>query len=301
MSSLPVVQSYGVYECSGLRVLSAIPLAAPLLVGIDHSAVDLTIVLGEPRTPPFERPSADVVAELIIDGYPRYLIGRVGQGYVCRVVNVGDFIIDADLSRVVCHPTIEGRGDVVPILLAGTVIAFVLAMRGQCVLHGSAVQIRGGALAFIGVSGQGKSTMAALFCAAGALLVTDDVLAVVFESDESGNESVLCLRSGSEIRLRSKARSLVDRFDERAPVRVTVDDRHAIGPPGSDLDRLPLDAIILPRPDRGRRGATARLVPFGEASFKLACCERIEGWQAARSLSATIPRCGTDRLVGSSV
>ena len=269
----------GVYECSGLLVASAIALSSPRVYATPPESVDLTIELGEPKTQPFERPSADVVAELLVDGYPRYTFCRVDLCYVCRVVSVGDFVIDADLRKVRCYPVAGGNANVIPIVIAGTITAFVLAMGGRCVLHGSAVESKGLALAFVGESGQGKSTMAALFCAGGASLVTDDVLPLDFEFGASGPDTVICLRSSNEIRLRSKAASLVDRFDEGASVRVTSDERLALEPLATVLDRIPLTAVILPRPDREHTHVSARALPPGEASFWLSRCQRIEGWR----------------------
>ena len=273
------------YEWSGLRISSEIPLAAPRVIGADSSEVDVAIMLGESRTPPFERPSGDVVAELVVDGFPRYTICRVGDDYVCRIVSVGDFVIDADLRRVVCHPTDDGRRDVLPIIIAGTVTAFILAMGGWYVLHGSAVEVGGRALAFVGSSGQGKSTMAAMFCAAGAPLVTDDILPLEFEtSPATAVEAVRCLRSGSEIRLREKSASLAERFASDTRVRITADDRHAVESASSEHDRIPLGAIILPRPDREQSEVSARVVPPGEAAYWLSRCQRIEGWQGRDEL-----------------
>jgi hypothetical protein len=241
--------------------------------------VDLTIEMGEPRTPPFERPSADVIAELIADGYPRYTIYRVDDGYVCRIASVGDFVIDADLRRVTCHPVVGGRTDVIPIVTTGTITAFILAMGGRCVLHGSAVEIGGNALAFVGASGQGKSTMAALFCAAGASLVTDDVLPLEFAMVDGEADAVHCLRSSNEIRLREKAASLADRFGQGTGVRITADERFALEPLATALARSPLAAVVLPRPDRKHSQVSARVLPPGEASFWLNRCQRIEGWK----------------------
>jgi hypothetical protein len=268
-----------VYECSSLRVSSTISLSAPRLDGAHPSMVDLTIEMGEARAPTFGRPSADVIAELITDGYPRYAIYRVRDGYVCRITSVGDFVIDADLSKVTCHPFVGGRTDVIPIVTTGTIMAFILAMGGRCVLHGSAVERGGNALAFVGASGQGKSTMAALFCAAGASLVTDDVLPLEFELVAGEADAVHCLRSSNEIRLREKSASLADRFDQRTGVRVTADERFAVEPLASALARSPLTAVVLPRPDREHSEISARVLPPGEASFWLNRCQRIEGWQ----------------------
>jgi hypothetical protein len=134
------------------------------------------------------------------------------------------------------------------------------------------------------VSGQGKSTMAALFCATGAGLVTDDVLPLTFGDGSQGTDRVHCVRAGHEIRLREKSASLVDRFGPAAEVRVTADDRRALAPAPTQLERLPLTAVVLPRPDRDHDDVSARRVPPGEAALFLTRCQRIEGWHGAEFL-----------------
>jgi len=274
-----------VYECSGLRIASEIPLPGRCIEDQNPLGVDLTIRRGEARTSPFERPSVDVVAELIENGYPRYTICRVEDKYVCRVVNVADFVIDGELRAVVCHPVPEGPEGVIPIIIAGTVSAFVLAMRGRCVLHGSAVEVDGRAIAFVGISGQGKSTMAAMFCAQGASLVTDDVLPLGFEFETGSPDSVHCLRSSEEIRLRRNAVSLADYFDDPTAIRLTPDERYAVKPLVTALEKIPLAAVVLPRPDREISRVGVRTLPNGEASFWLNRCQRIEGWRDRDLLS----------------
>ena len=258
---------------------SAYALSAPKSVDQDLTSVDATFIRGEPRRIPFVRPSTEVVAELIVDEFPWYTFCRVGDGYVGRMTGIADFVIDPDLRTVVVHPAVDGRSHVIPIVIPGTVTAFLLSIRGWSVLHGSAVEIDGRALAFVGVSGQGKSTMAALFCAAGAALVTDDVLPLRFETGPDGEETVACLRAGREIRLREKAASLAGRFGDGASVRVTADDRHGVTPLVTDRPRLPLSAIVLPRPDREIPAVRARQLRAGEASLELGRCQRIEGWR----------------------
>jgi hypothetical protein len=73
--------------------------------------------------------------------------------------------------------------------------------------------------------------------------------------------------------------SLADRFGAAATVRLTADERHAVSPRPTDLDRIPLAAIILPRPDRENLRVSARALGAGEASLWLARCQRIEGWR----------------------
>lgn len=281
--------SVEVYECSGLRLASSLPLSAPRSTDGDPASADVRIEVGEERTPPSERPSEDVIAELVIDEYPFYTFCRVTDGIVARMGSIGDFEISADLSTVVCHPYVGGRPEVLPIVIPGTIVAFLLNMAGRFVLHGSAVDVGGRSLAFVGQSGQGKSTMAAMFCAAGAALVTDDVLPLDFASIAvgpagAGPAAVYCLPSGTEIRLRDGSASLIDRFEDDIAVRDTADLRRAVSPSATGHDRIPLAAIIVPHPDRQNPRVTARLLDAGEASFVLGRYQRIEGWRATDQL-----------------
>ena len=59
-----------------------------------------------------------------------------------------------------------------------TVAPKILALRGQFVLHASAVLLDGGLLAFCGKSGAGKTTTARALARAGATLISEDKLVV---------------------------------------------------------------------------------------------------------------------------
>jgi hypothetical protein len=65
--------------------------------------------------------------------------------------------------------------------LVGTVMSILLYQRGLLVLHASAVNINNHAVAFLGISGEGKSSTAAAFLTYGYNLITDDVAPVSFE------------------------------------------------------------------------------------------------------------------------
>lgn len=268
------------FDCAGLRIRSEIPLAAP---AADADApVDVEIVVGDPVDPPYMRPSADVVAELVVNNEPWYTFCRVGDFVTGRFFGVADFEIPDTFDRVVCHPVPGGRSEVIPIVVAGTVVAFLLAASGRYVLHGSAVDVGGRAMAFVGSSGQGKSTMATVMCAAGARLITDDILPLEFEGERDGATTVRCLRSTHELRLRPKAAELLDRFGTDAGRRLTADERHALAPGRSPHRTLPLGAIVLPRPDRDRSDVAARRLGAGEAAIWLGRCQRVEGWREPR-------------------
>jgi hypothetical protein len=250
------------------------PLAAENLSG----SPDVVVALGNPVPSVSERPSADIVAELVIGRSPRYTFCQLGNEFVGRIFGIADFVIDAELRSVTCHPIEGGRSDLIATVLPGTVVAFLLSVAGGLVLHASAVELGGKALAFAGASGQGKSTMAALFCAGGAALVADDVLPLEFAMNGTDSEEVLCVPSGQEIRLRDKAASLVDRFGDASSVRMTSDDRHAVSPNRTAAPRVPLFGVVLPRPNKDLVRVEAKHLKPGEASYWLGRYQRIEGW-----------------------
>lgn len=66
--------------------------------------------------------------------------------------------------------------------LYGTIFAYILQSRGYLVLHGSAVLVNDRAVIFSGDSGVGKSTTAAAMVAHGYPLITDDVVALRYNS-----------------------------------------------------------------------------------------------------------------------
>jgi hypothetical protein len=127
----------------------------------------------------------------------------------------------------------------VPIFLAGNVLALLLTLRGLEVLHGSAVAVGDSAVAFVGHSNAGKSTLAGEACAAGASLVTDDVLALEIDGDDAR-----CIRGGSELRLRRGVAELAERLAPDADS--TVDGRAAVAVVSSPV-RCTMAAIVVPR------------------------------------------------------
>lgn len=65
----------------------------------------------------------------------------------------------------------------------GTAMGLLLRQRGYLVLHASAVFVGGRGVAFVGDTGQGKSTTAAALCAHELELASDDVTAVSVDAD----------------------------------------------------------------------------------------------------------------------
>jgi hypothetical protein len=91
--------------------------------------------------------------------------------------HIGQFSVQQ--GQQVCidrPPEVEDR--VIRLPLLGAVMAMLLMQRGFLVLHASAIEIDGRAVAFVGQKGQGKSTMAATLYQRGHRLLSDDVVAV---------------------------------------------------------------------------------------------------------------------------
>ncbi len=263
-------ESPGVYLQCGVRLRSEVELALPLAEG---SAWDVDIRRGAEVHDTSAAPPGDVIAAYESQGGENwYTATRTESGYRMRFRECGEFEISGDLTRVVMREDPAGRTELLPILLAGTVSALLLNLRGHVVLHASAVAIDDVAMAFVGQSGRGKSTMAALMCVDGADLITDDVLRV-----EPG-PPVTCIGGAPELRLREKAGSIA-RAQSTTALRTTADERLAFAPPVTDVRPRPLAAIVVPSPSRTAAQVEAEIIEPSGALFGLLAFPRVHGWR----------------------
>ena len=81
-------------------------------------------------------------------------------------------------EKIIIDPASEIEPRILRLFLLGGALPIVLSQRGLLVLHASAVEIDGQAVAFLGAKGSGKSTMAAILHRRGHNFITDDTLAV---------------------------------------------------------------------------------------------------------------------------
>lgn len=93
----------------------------------------------------------------------------------------GAFLV-RDGCEIIVDPVPRADERVLRLSLLGPAMALILHQRGQFVLHASAIAIAGGALAFLGGNGSGKSTMAAALHTKGHDLLADDVTAMHLDS-----------------------------------------------------------------------------------------------------------------------
>lgn len=241
---------------------------------------DVTISVGAPAVDTTEAPAGRRLLHVVTDR-PLYTATQVSDGYLLRFYGTCDFEIGGDLSTVQARVVPGADLDLVGVLAAGTMLSFLLSMRGNAVLHASAVQVGESALAFVGRSGMGKSTMATLMCADGARLITDDVLHLDLTTDPPS-----CHLGATELRLRKAATELSARFQDEPPARVTGDDRDALRMVPALREHLPLRAIVIPAPDHedaAREPELTRL-PAKEALLYLLQFPRVVGWEDAASI-----------------
>lgn len=255
----------------GLRLRSGIDLHLPTGLG-QH--VDVEVRWGDDIDDSVTVPPGISIAEFIDQGRRLYTAVRSEAGVVVRFPECGEFRIAPDLATVTVHRDRRGaHAGLLPVLMAGTVAAILHGLRGATLLHASAVIVDGGALAIVGRSGQGKSTLAALMCAEGFPLVTDDVLLV-----EPG-PPVRCVGGASEIRLRPQS-ALLAGTHSGFRSRPTADDRTAVRPVDVETDRVPLAAIVVPSPSRDVSGLRVSRLPGMQSLLALLALPRIAGWTA---------------------
>lgn len=121
---------------------------------------------------------------------------RSGQRYLLRFPGLADFQVSADGTEVVAFPTAEINEATVEHLYINQLVPLALSRQGRPSFHASVVTIPGGAVAFLGKTGMGKSTLAASFAFNEAAFLADDALLV--KETEGG---CLALPSHASVRL----------------------------------------------------------------------------------------------------
>jgi len=96
--------------------------------------------------------------------------------YVMRFPEVADFHFSILRPEVAVYPIPEAAHDTIIHLYLNQVRPLLLSAHGQLVLHAGAVKIAGSAVALVGPSGRGKSTLCASFASSGTPFLTDDGL-----------------------------------------------------------------------------------------------------------------------------
>lgn len=196
-------------------------------------------------------------------------------GHTIRFSDECDFRISSDSRSIVIDVAPGYERDFVPILLTGNVLASLLTLQGECVLHASGIRAGGSTIAILGASGVGKSTLAALFCASGAELVSDDLLRIM-----SNGGPPRCYTGTTQIRLRPSAAALADAFPSGSR-DLTADGRIAVRPSQAVEPTHELNSVLIPLPSRQARKLRVRRLSQKEAFVSLLSYPRVLGWEEA--------------------
>jgi len=105
-----------------------------------------------------------------------------GQTYL-RWSERFEFLVSADGRAIAARPLGPGSREAFRAYLLGQALSFALVKQGVDPLHATTVTVDGAAVAFLGDTGYGKSTLAAAFLQRGHRLVTDDLLVLSIGRD----------------------------------------------------------------------------------------------------------------------
>ena len=254
------------------------------------------VVVRPARRAEYPGQGSEVLFEsLEADGTAWQTVERIGGQYRVSYADTAVFTILQTLDEVEYQWLGAEDGGTGQILLEGFVLGLLAGLRGALVLHASAVELPDGrALAFIGPSGTGKSTMAALLTRAGCRLLADDVVAVEF-SDPPGSVRI---HSGIQVaRLRRSAWELgQDRKD--TSIGISVDERMLVQADELVSGSFELAAIWIPSPDREASEAVISPLSLAESFREILSNMRVQmndagsqlrGLDSAARLLAEIP------------
>jgi hypothetical protein len=252
----------------GLTIHSDFPLPAPLAQ--EHEAPELTARWGDVREVTGEPAPGELIFDMTMASY-RCTVSKTPGEYVIRYADHCEATVNKALTSATLHPASEGAREMAVLLFSGNVISKILMLRGDCILHGSAVEVDGRGLLIIGKSGTGKSTLAALLSSAGCQLLSDDVVRLIPREGKW-----ICPTGTSEIRLREKAASLGSMLP--GTVRQTIDQRTGVTLQARDM-QVPVSCLVFPRPSKDATNVTVMRLGQEEAVMRLTAAPRVLGWQ----------------------
>jgi len=248
------------YNLFTLRVASnvALPELQPAAAGV----TDLQFRV---FTTPYRGPSpASWYHEwLMDDGQPWLALGKTSTGFFLRFPDLADFTIAPDLTAADCYARSCLAAETTRHLFLDQVLPLILSGRGFIVLHASAVDVGGRAAAFLGNSGQGKSTLAASFARDGCSILTDDCLVLSFTDDQ-----LRVLPSYPGLRLTRESISMVAIEDEETASVAPYTLKRRVANLPFAASSLPLERLYL-LGETESNDVQIEPLPAGEAFIEL--------------------------------
>jgi hypothetical protein len=215
-------------------------------------------------------------------------------GYLISGPRFGAHLLSADGQRLYCGAASDHEQAWQRLLIA-QVLPFAAVLNGLEVLHASGVVRDGTAIAFLGPSRSGKTSLALELCRQGADFLADDVLAL--EPHAGG----LLAHPGTPLAgVDSDKDGQVSKIDPRDAV-LTVDPREVLVHVPGPIQPVPLAALFFldrradgPAEARFEPSANAQMLLSATFNFVLASPQRLQGLLDVCALAA---RLRVDRIV----
>jgi hypothetical protein len=176
---LDVTVKTGTYCLYGLTLKSEVPLPCPRL---ENDQVVPDVELCECSEQELSAACNRVSKSFQDDGFWQCRIFEDETAYV-HWRDHFEFVVLLKGRRVLWRKLQDVPDEVFFTYFTGHVLSYCLLLRGIEPLHATAIVVDGEAVAFLGDSGDGKSTLAASFLSKGYSLLTDDVLVLEFFED----------------------------------------------------------------------------------------------------------------------
>lgn len=175
MGSLRVTRVYCLY---GMRLKSIMPLPGREITSSGQAAIEL--LSGSSSLFSRARREAGICPKE--KEWFKHAGMPDGSDYL-RWSGLFEFLVSADGRRIACREFNGASHESFQTYLLGQVLSFSLLKQGFEPLHATSVVIDGGAVAFLGNCGYGKSSLGAAFLQEGYSMLTDDLLVL----KEEGN------------------------------------------------------------------------------------------------------------------
>jgi hypothetical protein len=243
------------YRYADLSVASAWPLVELPTVE-PHKADNPNITFG-PRVTPAREPANSEWLHHWPDESGAMSLAQYdgGSDFLLRFPGLADFVISEDGRAIGVWPAPETSTETLRHLVLDQVLPRVLAQQGRLVLHAGAVRVGQKAIAFIGDTGRGKSTLTASFQAAGSPLLSDDGLVLTQE-----NGAALAQPTYSSLRLWPEAiAGLFARAPDLAPMAHYSRKQRVILTDVADHAPMPLAAVYVLFPEAQEDSASILL------------------------------------------
>jgi hypothetical protein len=214
---------------------------------------------------PLERPAREPVSSLVTDdGHCWYASYELEDGRcLIELPPTASFLLEPEANRLIAESQ-DGDAELLEHRIISSAACTLLSMRGDLVMHASAVETDGRAVLFCGPTQRGKSTLARALGEAGHRVLGEDGIAI-----ELGDGGPVAFPGARGVRVRSR--------DENGRARTDL----LPDPGGGEPDPCPVGAVVL----LGERGAQLTV-------------ERMESVRALAMLTPNLVHSGSRAAIG---